>query len=86
MGEVMSAVQTSPANDFLSEDEVRQVTKVKKGAQNGLTKQMDVLNKAGIYYWLGDDGSICTTWYHVHNARSRVAQNDVVTPNFGKTK
>lgn len=87
MGDVMrTTLERSHANDLLSDDEVRLVTKVPKGAQNGLTKQMKVLDGAGIHYWLGDDKSICTTWHHVHNARPRIAQNDSAVPAFGKTK
>lgn len=76
----------SNLNDFLSEDEICLITKVPKRAKDRVIKQIEVLNKAGIHFWLGFDGSVCTTKYHVHNARPRVAQNDSAAPAFGKTK
>lgn len=75
----------SPKDD-LTEDDIRRVTGVPKGSQNGLTKQMKVLNDAGIYYWLKNDGTIGTTWHHVHNARPRTAHNDDSLPNFSATR
>lgn len=73
-------------NDTLTADEIREITKVHKGAQNGLIRQMNVLNRAGIHYWLGDDGSIVTTWTHVHNAKPHTQLSGNSAPNFATVK
>lgn len=56
-------------NDLVNEDELVLLTGVGKRSQNRLFKQIDVLKKAGIHYWLRYDGSLATTWFHVHNAK-----------------
>lgn len=55
-------------SDQLSEIEVCEIAGVSATAQQKMSKVMTVLNNAGIYYWLRHDGSIGTTWHHVHCA------------------
>lgn len=69
--------------DLLTDDELREVTRVPKGSQNGTVKQIKVLQNAGIFFWIRNDGSIGTTWHHVHNAKPREAQNsEIWKPDF----
>jgi len=49
-------------NDLLTEDDLIEVT----GAQK-TSKQQEILKQAGIKHWMGLDGKIRTTWFHVHN-------------------
>lgn len=79
-----NTAETLPRHgDLLSDDELREVTRVPKGSQNGTVKQIKVLHDAGIYFWIRNDGSIGTTWYHVHNAKPVSAQNNnTFKPDF----
>lgn len=55
-------------NDQLTQADLAGITGVSLNAQQRVTKMVKVLDSAGIYYWLGYDQQICTTWHHVHNA------------------
>lgn len=71
-------------SDLLSKEEVFDVAGVNLRARNGLIRVMKTLKKAGIYYWLKDNGEIGTTWHHVHsaNAQSFDETNEEKLPNF----
>ena len=56
------------ANDLLTDKELSDITGVKPGARSRTEKVMTTLRQAGIYCWLRYDGTVATTWTHVHNA------------------
>ena len=66
-------------NDLLEEEDLTAVTGVDPKARLRNKKIIDVLEKANIYYWLKHDGSVATTWTHIH--RSGVAANDKLNPS-----
>lgn len=76
-----------PRDDLLTEDQLARITGVPKGSPSGLTKRIEVLRKAGIHHWLRHDGTLATTWHHVHNAgQSTAFQPTKPLPNFSAIK
>lgn len=74
-------------DDLLTEEQLARITGVPKGSPSGLTKRIEVLRKAGIHHWLRYDGTLATTWHHVHNAGQVTAPESTRTlPNFGAIK
>lgn len=60
---------TAPSScDILTDSELSEVTGVRKGSPDIVRKRLSVLKSAGIHCWVRYDGSVCTTWHHVHNA------------------
>ena len=55
-------------NDLLTDDELTALTGVKPGAHGRSEKIIQILRAAGIYHWLRYDGTVATTWTHVHKA------------------
>lgn len=73
-------------NDMLSERELCQVAGIEPGARRRPERIAKVLMKAGIFYWFREDGSVGTTWHHIHNPRPMGYQGahggDFAIPNF----
>ena len=72
-----------PHDDLLSPEQIRRLTGVPKRAQNGIVRQINVLQSAGIHHWLRDDGTLATTWHHVHNARPPNDEDENETETSG---
>ena len=53
--------------DLLTDTDVAELTGVNKNSRNKNTKVIAVLKKAGIFFWIKNDGSIGTRWHHVHH-------------------
>jgi hypothetical protein len=69
-------------NDLLDQQDLVEITKVRPKARNRLRRMADVLERAGIYYWVADDGTINTTWSHVHKAGNQAHDTPSRFPDF----
>ena len=73
-------------NDILSEQELCEVAGVKPESRKKPERIARVLMKAGIFYWFKEDGTVGTTWHHIHNPKPVEAHShagDSFMPNFG---
>lgn len=67
-------------NDVLNTDDLAKVTGAKQ-----ISGQMEILAREKIHHWLGKDGTLKTTWYHVHHPLIDTGNNNVVvTPDMSK--
>jgi hypothetical protein len=80
----------SSFDDLLTDDDLVRVTRIPKRARDRLEKTKKVLKDAGIYFWVCGDGSIATTWHHIHNPNrpdtKKPDELDPNMPNFGAMK
>lgn len=52
---------------IVTDQELSDLTGVKRGAPQRTAKIIGVLKRARIHHWIKDDGNVCTTWHHVNN-------------------
>lgn len=72
-------------NDALSDDDFIAIAG-ERPSKSAVAKRkvMDVLDSAGILYWIKADGSIGTTWHHVHNCKPAPSRPEL--PNLSAIK
>lgn len=58
----------APMNDLLTDADLAAITGIPDRAHQRVERMTGILRQAGIYFWLRGDGSIATTWTHVHRA------------------
>lgn len=55
------------SQQIVTDQELAELTGIKRGAPQRTAKIIRVLKQARIYHWIKDDGNVCTTWHHVNH-------------------